>query len=142
MRKPASAFFIFTSLAIVALFEACSNPLLQEHSVPAKLTMEVKDPLFRKLTDITEEFRVTGTGEFRAGSATVNGIVFDVPKGTKFTCDLILPIKDPEHIDASSATGSGYRDGFHRRCIAVRVYSPVQFPGTESHLQGNPSKNC
>src|SRR5580704_15490519 len=104
--KPTSVLLIFATLATFLLLASCKQALMQERSIPANLSMEVRDPLFRKLTNITERFEVSATGEFKAGSTLVKGIPINVAKGTQFKCELTLPIKDCEQIDASLVEGS------------------------------------
>jgi hypothetical protein len=93
------------ALAIVLLSQGCGRPLVHEHSIPANISIEVKDPLCRRLTDATEKFEVVAVGEFKAGSFVVQGVPLQVAKGTAFRLELTLPIDDPQHIDTALASG-------------------------------------
>jgi hypothetical protein len=108
--KPATTDLAIWQLAALAIFVlllagGCGRSLVGEHSIPAHVKIDVKDPLCRRLTEATEQFEVLAAGEFKAGSFLVQGVPVRVAKGTIFKLELTLPIKDPEHIDTTLATG-------------------------------------
>lgn len=91
--------------AIVLFSAGCGQPIVKEHSIPANISIEVKDPLCRRLTEATEKFEVVAAGEFKEGSFQVQGVPLRVAKGTLFKLELTLPIDDPQHINTALAEG-------------------------------------
>lgn len=89
----------------VLLLSGCGKSLVKEHTIPANLNIEVKDPLCLRLTEATEKFEVVAAGEFKAGSFKVQGVPLRVAKGTLFRLELTLPISDPQHINTGLAEG-------------------------------------
>jgi hypothetical protein len=81
----------------------CSHPELK--TVPASFTVELKDPLFRRVSEATESFHVKASGIFNEGTFTIKGIPLKCEPGTTFTLDLNLPIEEPGKINTGVASG-------------------------------------
>jgi hypothetical protein len=74
-------------------------------TIPASLSLEVKDPFFKRFTEAAESFDVVASGEFKPGIVAVHGVPLKIEKATKFKLSLNLPISDPNHINTANATG-------------------------------------
>jgi hypothetical protein len=81
----------------------CSH--LDKKTVPAAFTVEVKAPLFKRISDATQSFHVKASGTFNAGTFTVKGVQLKCEPNTTFTFDLNLPIEEPGKINTGVATG-------------------------------------
>ncbi len=94
-------------LLVVIIFSvACGRSAIQKQSIPAQLSIQVKDPLFRKLTETTELVEIKASGEFKPGTFLVQGIALQIPDDTKFTFELSLPIDNPSQISTGKARGT------------------------------------
>ena len=81
----------------------CSH--IEQKTVPAAFTVEVKDPLFKRISNATQSFHVKASGTFNAGTFKIKGVLLKCDPGTTFTLDLKLPIEEPGKINTGVATG-------------------------------------
>ncbi|HEY9718690.1 MAG TPA: hypothetical protein V6C69_14550, partial [Trichormus sp.] len=98
---------ILTPLLLVALLAGCSNNLLPPHkqSIRAIAKVDVKDPLFRNITQATDTFELKASGEFRPGVYLIKNTSVHVSPNTKFNLELSLKIDNPAVISTENADG-------------------------------------
>ncbi|HEY9712216.1 MAG TPA: hypothetical protein V6C72_02025 [Chroococcales cyanobacterium] len=106
MIRCIAALRLFAVLALILQLSACSWFGNRQREVPAVLAIEVKDPFFRRVTDITDSVEIAATGSFNSGDMNIRGVPVSVPPATTFMLDLQLPIDNPEKIEAARANGS------------------------------------
>ncbi len=105
-RRFKEALFVsIVGLSILAL-SACGLLGLQQEVVPAALCIEVTDPVFRRITEVTDTFQISASGNFHPGTTLIRGLPVNVPPDTSFQLELTLPIKDPSKIETAGAVGS------------------------------------
>ena len=112
---------IFTAIcAILALaslnsISACGKKSLdqmqnqgdtaQKACIKADFDIQVKDPLLKRITQATSDFKIKASGTFAKGEYRINGKSVRIGEDTKFAIDLDLPIDDPSSISTKDATG-------------------------------------
>ncbi len=97
---------LFAMAQITLLASSCGYlPEPQTQSLPVNLSLEVSDPLFRRVTNATELFEVKASGVFTAGAVTIRRVPVKIDEDTKFQLIFTLPISDPAHINFAVASG-------------------------------------
>ena len=89
--------------------------------MPAALCIEVKDPVFRRITEVTDTFQISACGNFHPGTTILKGLPVNVPNDTSFQLELTLPVKNPLK-DRDSSCGRLDRHeqtNLHSRCTAA-----------------------
>jgi hypothetical protein len=106
VRIECKAWALVAALAVVLTsINGCGLFPKNTESIPANLSIEVTDPVFRRITTATENFKLVASGEFNKGVIWAHGIPISVQDGTKFNLEMAMPVKDPTHLYTSQATG-------------------------------------
>jgi hypothetical protein len=81
-----------------------TKPSVQQ--ISTNYSLDVRDPVIRKFTEITNKVDLHATGTFKGGGALIHGVPVKVEEGTTFVLSLSIPITDPKSIQMGLATGS------------------------------------
>jgi len=86
---------------------ACGNRVaVEKRTIKAAVDVPVRDPVIRKLTEVTSNIDIVADGEFNPGSYQFKSMVVAIQPNTRFHLSLTLPIKNPASISTTLATGS------------------------------------
>jgi hypothetical protein len=92
--------------ACLAVVAACTAPPKPKPTIKAAFDITIKDPLLKRLTEVTSKADIYAVGVLKAGAYTVNGSELRIQKNTKFELQLSLPIDNPAIISTREATGT------------------------------------
>jgi hypothetical protein len=99
---------IVSACCLVAQFSfflsGCGKTLIPA-AVPINYSLEIRDPVLRKFTQICQCITVAASGSLKKGKVDLHGIPVSAEDDTTFALSLTLPITDPERISMSTATG-------------------------------------
>ncbi|MBY0546282.1 MAG: hypothetical protein K2W95_03270 [Candidatus Obscuribacterales bacterium] len=74
-------------------------------SVPANVSIQISDPTFLRLAEVTSQIDLKASGTLRPGRYSFRHVPLVVPADTSFTLTLSLPVKDATTLDVRSAAG-------------------------------------
>ncbi|MBY0357871.1 MAG: hypothetical protein K2W82_07705 [Candidatus Obscuribacterales bacterium] len=90
----------------VSILSSCSNLLTpQKQSIDAVFNIQVKDPLYRRLTEATTKASISASGRFKDGNYTIKDKSLRIDPNTTFTLEFIVPIDNPNFISTVNAVG-------------------------------------
>jgi hypothetical protein len=98
-------FGVLLCVCLIHFTAGCATkPTVQQ--VSTNYSLDVRDPVIRKFTEITNKVDLHATGTFKGGGALIHGVPVKVEEGTTFVLSLSIPITDPKSIQMGAATGS------------------------------------
>jgi len=74
--------------------------------IPINYSLEIRDPIMRKFTQICQRIEVTASGSLKKGQTNLHGIPVTTDDNTTFSLALTIPITDPQRINMGTAAGS------------------------------------
>ncbi|MBY0549755.1 MAG: hypothetical protein K2W95_20950 [Candidatus Obscuribacterales bacterium] len=101
------ALVFILAVSLVSLTTSCSGVRKTvTHRIKADYDVKVDDPGLLELTTVTASIDLAATGEFTAGTYTINNVTTSFPEGTKFKLQLTLPISNPKLVSTKDARGT------------------------------------